>query len=50
MVSDVSQHAQLDERLLMEARLVADHLDRHEAPLAVVVRLDHLPKRAPTDP
>eukprot|EP00966_Prymnesium_polylepis_P220242 5095038-Prymnesium_polylepis.1 len=46
VLADVHQHLDLDQRLLVEALLVADDLDRDVRALLVVVRLDDLPERA----
>ena len=43
------RHLNLKEGLLGQPRLVADHLDRDEPLLLVVVRADHLPERSPAD-
>ena len=44
VVLEVLQHPHLHEGLLVEARLVTNHLDGYQTPLLVIVRLDHLPK------
>jgi len=48
VLSDRAQHLGLDERLLVEARLVPDHLDGHRPLHLVVEGAEYLPEGAAT--